>query len=153
MKIDIILENGGIMPAKATEGAAAYDVYAPEDFFVRTGRQVMPLNFRIAVPYGYEAHLQSRSGFSAKGMEGKSVLDLDGTLRFDCDVLEGKIDSDYRGVVGLILHCHDIPFWITQGTRVAQMTIRKVEDAEFNEVKELKETERGEGGFGHTNKK
>lgn len=151
MKINVILEKGGILPSKQTPGAAAYDLYVPADFKVKEGRQIIPLAFRIAIPVGYEGHIQPRSGYSAKGMEGVLYADSETLSRFQCDVREGKIDSDYRGVVGVIIHNHDVPFFIKAKTRIAQFTIRKVEEAEFNVVDELEETERGEGGFGHTN--
>lgn len=152
IEVNIKLENGGYIPAKSTVGAAAYDLYAPADYRVKPGRQIMPLNFRIGIPYGYEGHIQSRSGYAAKGMEGYKIVSSKKQHRFDCDLLEGKIDSDYTGIVGAILNNHDKPFWIKKGTRIGQMTFRQVEDAKFCEVGSLEETERGEGGYGSTNK-
>lgn len=143
------------LPKKGTAGAAAYDVYVPKSTFVKEGRQIIPLDFAIELPYGYEAKIEPRSGFSSKGMEGKYILgtfEENPTRRFDCDVLQGKIDSDYRGSVGVIVHNRDCEFLIERGTRVAQLTIYKVEDAEFEVVDELTETDRGHGGFGSTNK-
>lgn len=151
-----------IIPAKQTPGAAAYDVYIPEDTVIIRGRQIVPLGFAIELPVGYEAHIQSRSGYAAKGIETSTffVKNNDGFLqaytggtciRVDCDVLEGKIDADYRGNVGVILHNHDIPFMLSKGQRIAQMTIRKVETIDFIEVEELSDTSRGQGGFGSTN--
>lgn len=147
MNIKIKLEPGGIMPTKATPGAAAYDVYAPANYEVTVGRSVMPLNFRLEIPAGYEAMIEPRSGFSSKGMEGRIGF---GRYRFDADVLPGKIDSDYRGVIGVIIRNADEEFTLQAGTRIAQMTIRKVEDVTFTECAELSETDRGSGGFGHT---
>lgn len=72
--------------------------------------------------------------------------------RFDCDVIEGKIDSDYRGGVGVIVHNHDCTFLVKAGTRIAQMTFSKVESPVFKEVYELLESKR-EGGFGSTGTK
>lgn len=138
------------MPKKATEGAAAYDVYAPECKIINTGRQIISLDFAIELPYGYEAKIEPRSGFSSKGMEG--VYSDTEKRRFDCDVIQGKIDSDYRGCVGVIVKNNDIPFLLERGTRIAQLTIYKVEDAEFEIVDELTQTDRGDGGFGSTNR-
>lgn len=70
--------------------------------------------------------------------------------RFDCDVIEGKIDGDYRDGVGVIVHNRDTRiFLIKAGTRIAQMTFHKVEDVEWEQVEELSESDR-KGGFGHT---
>lgn len=137
------LSEGAVLPKKATAGAAAYDVYLPQNHLVNPGRQILPLDFAIELPYGYEAKIEPRSGFSSKGMEDQYCE------RKDADVLVGKIDSDYRGNVGVIVSSHEsYPFQVTKGTRIAQMTIYKVEDADFEEAEELTETDRGEGGYG-----
>lgn len=79
-----------------------------------------------------------------------ACLDSD---RFDCDVIEGKIDSDYRKGVGVIVHNRDNRiFLIKAGTRIAQMTFHKVETVQWEEADELSETNR-EGGFGSTGTK
>ena len=75
----------------------------------------------------------------------------DNMNRFDADVLEGKIDSDYRGIISVIVHSQeDRPFVVTKGTRIAQITFIKVESHTFNQVENLSTTPRQEGGFGHT---
>lgn len=156
MKIRIKpLSELAIMPKKATEGAAAYDVYVPKSTYVKRGRQVIPLDFGIELPYGYEAKIEPRSGFSSKGMEGVLVLgtfEEEPKARFNCDVIQGKIDSDYRGNVGVIVNNQDMEFLIPRKARIAQLTIYKVEEAEFELTEELTETERNDGGFGSTNK-
>ena len=150
------LSDQAITPKKATEGSAAYDLYIPEDVMVGYERQIIKLNFAIEVPKGYEAKIEPRSGYSSKGMEGFiRVYDENApkvvTRRFDCDVLVGKIDSDYRGEMGIIINNRgDFPFYLKRGQRIAQMTIYKIEDAVFVETEELSDTERGDGGFGHT---
>lgn len=144
------LSELAIMPKKATCGSAAYDVYTPESKIINTGRQIIPLDFAIELPYGYEAKIEPRSGFSSKGMEG--IYKDAEKRRFDCDVIQGKIDSDYRGCVGVIVKNSDIPFLLERGTRIAQLTIYKVEEAEFEIVEELTQTDRGDGGFGSTNR-
>jgi dUTP pyrophosphatase len=152
MKIKFkMLSELAFLPKKGTNGAAAYDVYVPKSTFVKEGRQAIPLDFGIELPYGYEAKIEPRSGFSSKGMEGKYILgtfEENPVRRFDCDVLHGKIDSDYRGNVGVIVYNRDCEFLIERGTRIAQLTIYKVEDAEFEVVDELTETERGDKGYG-----
>lgn len=138
------LREGAIIPCKATAGSAAYDVYIPQDYTVKQGRQVIPLGFAIEMPYGLEAKIEPRSGFASKGMEAAD------RIRHDCDVISGKIDSDYRGECGVIVNNRSCEFRLQAGARVAQMTIYWVEDAEFTPAQELSDTDRGEGGFGHS---
>lgn len=167
---------GAVLPKKATDGSAAYDLYVPEDTIIKPGRHVIPLGFAMEMEPGYEALVDPRSGFSSKGMEGYEVIHVStcmchfGTLhvftsdidplnkkyialepeRFDCDVVEGKIDSDFRDGTGVIVHNRDTrTFLIKAGTRIAQMTFHKVEDVEWEQVEELSESDR-KGGFGHT---
>jgi dUTP pyrophosphatase len=142
------LSELAFLPKKATKGAAAYDVYAPSGVIINKGRHIIPLDFAIELPYGYEAKIEPRSGFSSKGMEG--LYNITERRRFDCDVLQGKIDSDYRGNVGVIVHNRDCEFLLERGTRIAQLTIYKVEDIEFEITDELSESERGTGGYGST---
>lgn len=154
VKIKLLLDSAKL-PKKGTDGAAAYDVYIPQSTFVKKGRQVIPLGFAIELPYGYEAKIEPRSGFSSKGMEDRMLIGTfedEPTRRFDCDVIQGKIDCDYRGEVGVIVHNRDCEFLIEKHCRIAQFTIYKVEDAEFEITDELTETKRNDGGFGSTNK-
>lgn len=178
------LHEGAILPKKATEGSAAYDLYVPEDVIIKPGRHTVPLGFAIEMEPGYEALVDPRSGFSTKGMEGYEILYLSvfnthfGTIlgfakdnkpegpseiikryiafdqeRFDCDVIEGKIDSDYRDGVGVIVHNRDKrTFLIKAGTRIAQMTFHNVQTVEWEETDTLTETDRY-GGFGSTGTK
>ena len=67
-EVKIMLE-GGVMPEKATEGAACYDLYVPEDFKLRRGRQIVPLGFRLQLPKNMAAIVKSRSGFASNGIE------------------------------------------------------------------------------------
>lgn len=171
---------GAILPKKATEGSAAYDLYIAEDITIKPGRHIIPLGFAMEMELGYEALVNPRSGFSSKGMEGYMVLMywqyqspfglIEGPMsfdsetpkdagykkfvamepeRFDCDVIEGKIDSDHREGVGVIVHNRDREFLIKAGMRIAQMTFHKVETVEWEETDTLSETDRG-GGFGST---
>lgn len=166
------LHEGARLPEKATRGSAAYDLYVPEDFIVEPGRQMIPLGFAIEMEPGYEALVDPRSGFSSKGMEGYAMgvlipgRVLSGSLlaqsvggvaiessRLDCDVIEGKIDSDYRQGVSVIVHSREPwKFLIKAGTRIAQMTFHKVETVQWEETEDLSETDRT-GGFGSTGTK
>ena len=161
MEIKIKL-NGGVMPKKATEGAAAYDLYVPEDVKLTGARQIIDMKFAIALPTGYAATIQPRSGFSAKGIEiEEQYKGCDGAThteisRVESDVVRGLIDSDYRGDVGVILNhkfiapTGNLRYIIKKGTRIAQMQIIEVPQVELVEVEELSDTDRGQGGFGST---
>lgn len=156
--------NGGIMPKKAHPSDAAFDLYVPEDVVLQHGRQIIDLKFSIELPMGYAATIQPRSGFSSKGIEVEEYFDPFGegadinTVRVDGDVLRGLVDSGYRGNVGVILNIHslgaiyneDYCHILKKGTRIAQMQIVEVPQVELIEVEELSDTDRGEGGFGHT---
>lgn len=92
----------------------------------------------IELPEGYEAQTRPRSGLALK--HGITLVNTPGT-----------IDSDYRGLVNLIVtNLGKEDFRIERGHRLAQMVIREVTRADFQEVEELGETERAHGGFGHT---
>lgn len=139
---------GAFIPEKATPGSAAYDVRLPEDVvLVPNKRQIIPLGFAIEMPYGVEAKIEPRSGFSSKG-----ILDMN-DMRRDADVLIGKIDSDYRDGIGVIIRSHEqYPIPLSKGTHIAQLTFYIVLDADFTMTDDLSETERGLGGFGHSGK-
>lgn len=153
------------LPRKATEQSIGYDLYIPEDVMIMGRRQVIPIGLSLEMPEGIEAKIEARSGYSAKGIEGyqivsdKSITDavymrIDKAERFNADVLTGKIDPDYRGEVGIIIRNNEPnnKFLIKGGTRLAQMTFYKTEDAMFREVEMLTETERADGGYGHSDK-
>lgn len=157
------IKEGAIIPSKATKGSAAYDLYVPEDVVVEAGRFIIPLGFAMEMPLDVEALIDPRSGFSAKGMEGYRILqaktfEMDEPFislfpsRFECDVIEGKIDSDYRNEVGVIVYNQSSRFLLKKGTRIAQMTFHKVESPVWKEVEELSESNR-DGGFGSTGTK
>lgn len=157
------LHPGARLPEKATAGSAAYDLYIPEDVIIKPGRQIIPLGFAMEMKEGYEALVNPRSGFSSKGMEGHKVTYIVSfeepffervvsmkNSRSDCDVIEGKIDPDYRKECGVIVHSREATeFLIKAGTRIAQMTFHKVETVDWEETDALSETTR-DGGFGST---
>lgn len=99
------------------------------------------------MPEGYEAKVEPRSGYSSKGFE---AYEADSKRRIDADVIVGKIDSDYRGEIGVIVHSRENKnFFIHKGQRIAQLTFYKVEAADFELADTLSETLRM-GGYGHT---
>ncbi|MCM1223396.1 MAG: dUTP diphosphatase [Prevotella sp.] len=142
------LSEGAKIPTKGTPGAIAYDVFTPRNYTVKPGRQKMELDLALELPYGYEAKIEPRSGHASKGMQGVA---MGYDIRADCDVIPGKVDSDYRGNIAVILHSHEAQdFDIKAGTAIAQLTIYRGEDADFIPTETLTPTERGTGGFGHT---
>ena len=101
-------------------------------------RHLIPTGLFISLPKGYEAQVRPRSGLALK--RGITVLNSPGT-----------IDADYRGEVCVILiNLSTEPFIIEDGERIAQMIIARHEQAEWEQVEVLDETERGAGGFGHS---
>lgn len=101
-------------------------------------RRLIPTGLHIALPIGFEAQIRPRSGLALK--HGITVLNTPGT-----------VDADYRGeVMVLLINFSGTDFIINDGERIAQMIITRHEQGEFIEVSELDETERGEGGYGHT---
>ncbi len=101
-------------------------------------RALIPTGLFIALPEGYEAQVRPRSGLAFK--HGITVLNTPGT-----------IDADYRGEIGVILiNLGQEDFVIQDGERIAQMVIAKYEQCDFIPVEALDQTERGEGGFGHS---
>lgn len=163
------LNERAIMPKRATQGSAAYDLYLCEDVIVSPNRNIIPLGFAMEMPHNIEAKIEARSGFSSKGIEGHEILTAymmtpEGKqkfnrfvavdpIRFDADVITGKIDSDYRDCVGVIVNNRsEVDFVLKAGTKIAQMTFYKVEEASFTEAEELSKTDR-EGGFGSTGTK
>lgn len=141
MKIKIINKSKHELPKYATAGSAGMDLRANIDnpITLAPGERVLiPTGLHIALPVGYESQIRPRSGLAIK--HGITCLNTPGT-----------IDSDYRGDIGveLINHGHE-PFTINDGERIAQMVIAKYEQAEWVVTEELDETERGDGGYGHT---
>lgn len=131
------------LPGYATEGSSGLDVRAAveSDIILSPGKvSLVPTNLSVEIPEGYEIQVRPRSGLAAKHSIG--VLNSPGT-----------IDSDYRGEVKIIIMNFGAEdFIISRGERIAQLVISKVYRADFIEKTELKESERGEGGFGHTGK-
>lgn len=137
------LSENALVPVRATDGAACFDLYVPNDTPIQKGRNIIPLDLAIELPHGTYAEIRPRSGFSAKGFE-----DVTGCRR-DADVLHGIVDADYRGNIGVIVRSEDY-FIVGKGTRVAQMLIGSYIPCELTEVRELSETDRQSGGFGST---
>ena len=144
MKVQVINQSRHPLPEYATELSAGMDLRAniSDPVTIQPLQRVMiPTGLFMAIPVGYEAQIRPRSGLALK--KGITVLNAPGT-----------IDADYRGELCIILiNLSNEPFTIEDGERIAQIIFARCEQAKWQAVDKLEETERGEGGFGHTGKK
>ncbi|MBO5958448.1 MAG: dUTP diphosphatase [Bacteroidales bacterium] len=145
MTVKIINKSDNNLPAYETSSSAGMDLraYLPEGPITLKPMQrtLVPTGLFMEIPEGYEGQVRPRSGLAIK--HGITVLNTPGT-----------IDADYRGEVKIILvNLSDTDFVINSGERVAQIVFAKCEQMEVVNVETLSETERGEGGFGHTGRK
>lgn len=143
LKVKIINKSKNDTPKYSTPHAAGMDLRANLEADVvlePLERTIVPTGLYIELPVGFEAQIRPRSGMTIK--HGISVLNSPGT-----------IDADYRGEIGIILaNLSKEPFTIKHGERICQMVVAKHESVEWIEVETLNDSERGEGGFGHTGK-
>ena len=141
MEIKVVNKGHQPLPQYATAQSAGMDLRAniEEPIVLKPmERRLIPTGLYIALPEGYEAQVRPRSGLAFK--KGITVLNSPGT-----------IDADYRGEIGvLLINLSPEEFVVNDGERIAQMVIARHEQGEFIEVDVLNETERGEGGYGHT---
>lgn len=141
VQIKVVNKGNQPLPKYQTSQSAGMDLRANIDAPVLIkplDRKLIPTGLHIALPEGYEAQIRPRSGLTIK--KGITIINTPGT-----------IDPDYRGDIGVILvNISNEDFVVQPGDRIAQMVINKFEQAEFKVVEELDETERGEGGYGHT---
>ena len=129
------------LPKYATSGSSGMDLCAD----VKGEVEILPGEIKLissgiylSIPQGYEAEIRPRSGLALK--HGISLVNTPGT-----------IDSDYRGLISLIMINHGKePFKIKRGERIAQMVIKEVTRAEIEVIESLDDTLRSVGGFGHT---
>lgn len=129
------------LPSYATELSAGMDLRANLDapIVLASGqRALIPTGLFLELPEGTEAQVRPRSGLAFK--HGVTVLNAPGT-----------IDADYRGEVGVLLINHgQEPFEVKDGERIAQLVVARYIRVAFAESDDLRSTERGAGGFGHT---
>lgn len=141
MEIKVVNKSPFDLPDYKTQGSSAMDLQANIDGIITLkplGRTLVPTGLSISIPQGYEGQVRARSGLALK----HGICLANGI---------GTIDSDYRGDIGVILvNLSDKEYIINKGDRIAQLAIIKYEQASFKEVDFLTETERGQGGFGHT---
>lgn len=141
LNIKIINKSEYEAPKYETEQSAGVDLRANIDeevILYPMERKLIPTGIFIELPKGYEAQIRPRSGLAAK--HGITVLNSPGT-----------IDADYRGeIMVLLINLSNEYFSVKPGMRIAQMIIARHEQANFLDFDVLSETERGDGGFGHS---
>lgn len=144
MKVKIINKSQHPLPEYATPYSAGVDLRANIENSITLKpleRTMVPTGLYLELPQGYEAQIRPRSGLAAK--HGLTVLNSPGT-----------IDADYRGEIRVILvNLSNDNFVINNGERICQMVIAQHAQVVWEEVDSISETERGDGGFGHTGKK
>lgn len=143
MKVQIVNKSKHNLPYYATEFSAGVDLKADTDEPVTImphQNYVFPTGLYMAIPEGYVGKIYARSGLACK----HGLVPSNAT---------GVVDADYRGHVKVSLtNTYDTPYTVEPGERIAQFILEKFEKIEWDEVKELPTTERGEGGFGSTGK-
>ena len=129
------------LPRYMSDGAAGMDIFAAVDADLTIQPQelvLVPSGLAVAIPEGFEGQIRARSGLAVA--HGLAVINAPGT-----------IDSDYRGEIKVaLINLGKKPFTIRRGDRIAQMIINRVYRAQWDLKESLDETERNEGGFGHT---
>ncbi len=143
MTIKVVNKSKHALPEYSTAFSAGLDLRADIDRDIIIDplqRVLVPTGLFIELPVGYEAQIRPRSGLAIR--HGITVLNSPGT-----------IDSDYRGEVKIILiNLSNETFTIKDGERICQMVINKHEQISWENVEILNDSDRGEGGFGHTGK-
>jgi dUTP pyrophosphatase len=129
------------LPQYMSDRAAGMDLFAAVDADLTIQPQeaaLVPTGLAVAIPAGYEGQIRARSGLAIK--HGLAMINAPGT-----------IDSDYRGEIKVaLINLGKKPFAIHRGDRIGQMIISRVYRAQWDLRKDLDETDRNEGGFGHT---
>lgn len=135
-----LIDPAAKMPEKKTTEAAAYDLYSIEDVWLKPGEtRLIRTGLIMEIPTGFKGEIYSRSGLACKGIIVANQ--------------PGKIDSDYRGEIKIILHnLGQSTFEIKSGDRIAQFEVNPVKNVCFLQNNTVSQTERGEGGFGSTGK-
>ncbi len=143
IQIKIVNTSNNPLPEYATSGSSGMDLRASLSaplVLKKMERQLVPTGLFVELPENFEAQIRPRSGLAIK--QGITCLNTPGT-----------IDADYRGEIKIILiNLSDQDQVINPGDRIAQMIIQKVEKANWVKTEFLNETERADGGFGHTGK-
>lgn len=133
------INEKAIIPFYAHEGDAGIDLFSVERVLIKPmDRKLVSTGIKIQLPENTEAQVRPRSGLALKN--GITLLNSPGT-----------VDQGYRGEIKvLMINLGQDPFWVEENMKIAQMVIKPVERVQIEEVSELNDTERGEGGFGST---
>lgn len=143
------LVDDAIIPKKGREEDACFDLWTSQDYKIEAfATVVIPTGIALELAIEYEAEIRPRSGISLRG-----VLAYDGFKgkmdNFKCTIIQGTIDSNYRGEIGIIFRNETGQVYtIPKHTKLAQMKINYVPKVELVEVEELSKSNRGEQGFG-----
>ena len=131
------IKDDAVVPSYAHEGDAAFDLRSTEEYLLKPHDKVLvATGISMAIPKGHFGNIRDRSGLAAK---------------HSIHTLAGVVDSGYRGEVKVVtINLGKEEFKIEKGMRIAQMLIQPVANANIEEVSELDETKRNEGGFGST---
>jgi len=139
IKIKIKKISDITMPSYAHKGDSGVDLYAAEDDTLKPmERKLVPTGLKMEIPQGYEGQVRPKSGLALiHGIGHANSI--------------GTIDSSYRGEIKVpLINFSDRTYKIEQGKKIGQIVFSKVEEAIFEEVKELSKTTRNESGFGST---
>ena len=143
MNVEIVNKSSNPNPSYKTAGSSGLDLRASliKDIIIDPNERVaIPTGIYLQLPEILEAQIRPRSGLALK--DGITVLNTPGT-----------IDSDYRGeILVILINLSNKSFRISNGDRIAQIVIARVEKITWDNIKILQKTERGEGGFGSTGK-
>lgn len=126
-------------PSYAHNGDSGVDLYAVEEYTLKPmERKLMPTGLKLEIPHGYEGQVRPKSGLAMNnGISHANAV--------------GTIDSSYRGEIKVpLINLSDKPYKVEKGKKIGQIIFAKVEEAVFEEVKELGKTTRNEDGFGST---
>ena len=141
MQVKVINKSKHSLPQYETIASAGMDVRANIDQAITLApleRSLVKTGLFVEIPIGYEIQVRPRSGLAFK--KGITVLNSPGT-----------IDADYRGEIGVLLvNLSSEPFVIEDGERIAQLVLASHEQARWQEVEILEDSDRGQGGFGST---
>lgn len=141
IKVSIVNTGRQQLPAYATPQSAGMDIRANIDAPIvlhPMERKLIPTGLKIAIPEGFECQVRPRSGLALK--HGITVLNAPGT-----------IDADYRGELGvLLINLSQEDFVVNDGERIAQLVFARYRHGDWEQVETLDDTERGDGGYGHT---
>ena len=138
IKVKRVRDNA-VLPTRMTEGSSGFDVYSCiTTFLTHLQWECIPLGISLEMPSDFECQIRSRSGLAAK----RGVMVLNGI---------GTIDQSFTGELQVILmNFGKLPFEVKEGDRIAQVVFCEVPSVRLHEVSEIRETERGSGGFGST---